>query len=442
MTPRGLVFVLCVLPLCAQYQPGQGRPRLPIPGRSSKSGSDSKGDRLTETSGVLQQIDDKSLVMQAEDTRFLIYRLTDKTKFLGKSAEIKPSEMHAGDKVRVESTQDDEGSMTAVNVHWNGPSAKPPQPAATATTQAAAQDEGPPDTGHVQLPPNKADDANRPRLARGAPPKQTKKAEAEEVAVAANPATPASTASNSAAVAVPVAEPTKPAVPVEDPIEKAREAAASYTSSLPNYICKETMTRYMSDTPKTDWKPQDLVSMDLVYDDGKESYQKVAVNGKETHKGVEALSGAWSTGEFGTMLMDLYSPGTAAKFHYRGQETIAQARALVYEFEVDQPHSHWSVHMPSQMVLPAYKGRVWIDKDTFHTLRIEQQAVNMPAEFPLDTVESAVDYENIRIEAGTFLLPVHAETLACQRGTSFCSRNTIDFRNYRKFTGKSDIIFH
>jgi hypothetical protein len=40
-----------------------------------------------------------------------------------------------------------------------------------------------------------------------------------------------------------------------------------------------------------------------------------------------------------------------------------------------------------------------------------------------------------------FLLPVHAETLGCQRGSSFCSRNTIDFRNYHKYTGESTIEF-
>ncbi len=40
-----------------------------------------------------------------------------------------------------------------------------------------------------------------------------------------------------------------------------------------------------------------------------------------------------------------------------------------------------------------------------------------------------------------YLLPVHAETLSCQRGTPYCSRNTIDFRNYKKYTGESTITF-
>jgi hypothetical protein len=57
-------------------------------------------------------------------------------------------------------------------------------------------------------------------------------------------------------------------------------------------------------------------------------------------------------------------------------------------------------------------------------------------------VESATDYQYVRL-GGTqqYLLPVHSETLSCQRGTSLCAKNTIDFRNYRKFEGQSTITF-
>jgi len=70
------------------------------------------------------------------------------------------------------------------------------------------------------------------------------------------------------------------------------------------------------------------------------------------------------------------------------------------------------------------------------------QARNVPTEFPMDTVESAADYEYVRI-GGTqqFLLPVHSETLSCQRGTNLCSRNVIDFRNYKKYAGEASITF-
>ena len=67
---------------------------------------------------------------------------------------------------------------------------------------------------------------------------------------------------------------------------------------------------------------------------------------------------------------------------------------------------------------------------------------NMPVLFPFDTVETATDYDFVRLAATEqFLLPVESEVLNCQRGSSACSRNKIEFRNYRKFGAESNITF-
>ena len=90
----------------------------------------------------------------------------------------------------------------------------------------------------------------------------------------------------------------------------------------------------------------------------------------------------------------------------------------------------------------AYKGTIWIDKDSHRALRIEMQAVNMPAPaFVLDHVESATDFDLVSIKDQKILLPTHAEVLSCERGSFLCSRNAIDFRNYHAYTGESSITF-
>jgi hypothetical protein len=157
---------------------------------------------------------------------------------------------------------------------------------------------------------------------------------------------------------------------------------------------------------------------------------------------MEETGGAWSTGEFGTILINLFSPATDAKFHFRKDSRTGGINAKMYDFEVARERSNWQIHMESQSYLPAYRGSVWIDPSTARVLRIEMEGYGFPDSFPIDHVESATDYQYIRLgDAKQYLLPVHAETLSCQRGTNFCSRNTIDFRNYRKYTGESTITF-
>jgi hypothetical protein len=224
-------------------------------------------------------------------------------------------------------------------------------------------------------------------------------------------------------------------------LEKARESASEFDEKLPNFVCQQQVTRYQSETRKPSWHAMDVLSYDLVYEDGKEDYKNPKINGKAVKPGADKDSGSWSTGEFGTLMKDIFHPATAADFRAKGEESINHRSAKVYTFSVDKDHSHWRIQGGTQWILPAYKGTIWIDKETHRALRIEMEALNMPAAFVLDHTESAADYDFVMIKDQKVLLPTHAEVLSCERGTFNCSRNAIEFRNYHAYTGESSITF-
>jgi hypothetical protein len=228
----------------------------------------------------------------------------------------------------------------------------------------------------------------------------------------------------------------------DDLIRKATDAAFDFTQNLPNYVCLELINRYESDSKPVNWQAVDRVQTNVIYENGKEDYRNLQINGRPVNKKMEEMGGAWSTGEFGTMLIDLFSPATAADFRYSHTSRSSGISAKVYDYTVDHQHSHWDVKMASQEYSPAYRGSVWIDPQTARVLRIEMEAFGFPSTFPTDHVESATDYEYVRLgDAHQYLLPVHSETLSCERGTPNCSRNVIDFRNYHKYSGESTITF-
>lgn len=179
--------------------------------------------------------------------------------------------------------------------------------------------------------------------------------------------------------------------------------------------------------------PLDVVSAEIIYDHGQESYRNVKIDDRPTDKHLEAIGGSWSTGEFASTLLILFSSETNTHFRPAGASSISGISARVYDFDVPSENSHWKVQFDSQSLLPAYHGSVWIDPSTARVLRIEEQARNIPSDFPMDTIESAVDYSYLSIGGKSFLLPVHAESLGCYRGHGDCSHNIIDFRNYHEF---------
>jgi hypothetical protein len=214
-------------------------------------------------------------------------------------------------------------------------------------------------------------------------------------------------------------------------IERAKFVAFQFSQKLPSFICEEYMARYSQ--RGQDKKLLDIVSAEVIYNNGQESYRKVKIDDHPTDKGIMELAGSRSTGEFASLLLDLFSSNTDAQFRSRGESSISGIKAQVYDFRVESENSHWMVQAESQTLHPAYQGSVWVDPATARVLRVETQASNIPPDFPMDSIESAVDYADLTIAGTSFLLPVHAESLGCGRRSPECSHNIIDFRNYHEF---------
>src|SRR6516165_12786370 len=84
-------------------------------------------------------------------------------------------------------------------------------------------------------------------------------------------------------------------------IEKARAAAFEFSQNLPNFICKEVMARYSQ--RGRDQMPLDVVSAEIIYDQGRETYRNVKIDDRPTAASLEEISGSWSTGEFASTLL-------------------------------------------------------------------------------------------------------------------------------------------
>ncbi|MDQ6678314.1 MAG: hypothetical protein M3Z09_13600, partial [Acidobacteriota bacterium] len=397
----------------------------------------SSNEKLVALTGTVSQIDDKSLVLEETDTRILTCKLVSSTK-------LPAQKINPGDRVRISARQDAEAFLTAATVEVDssaksGATLPASAPVVTASDPPSAT-AAPPTPDPVIYKPAKKDpdDGGPPHLRYGKPKPRPYTEPAEETAAASAPSIPAPRASEGAA---PDDSP-KPAPVKQDLIERAREWALNFTAALPNYVCQQFTTRYLRNPGSRDWQAKDVVSANVIYENGKEDYRNIAINGKTVSKKMEELPGSWSTGEFGTTLRSLFHPRRQTAFRFVKQSQMSGMTASVYDYSVKRENSDWRVQLGSQAIIPAYSGRVWIDAKTARVLRIEMQAEEIPEAFPLDKVESTNDYALVRLAAADeFLLPVHAETLSCERGTTFCSRNAIEFRNYHKYSGEANITF-
>ena len=225
-------------------------------------------------------------------------------------------------------------------------------------------------------------------------------------------------------------------------IDAARSATVQLTRSLPNFMVHQVTTRYVNGPTDLKHKGQklDQVDADLVTENGTETFQNMLVNGKKPKQAPEK-TGAWSSGEYSSIVIEVLAPRTRTAFEARGPETFAGRQCWRYSFAVDEGHSHWILGAAGQRYLPAYRGVIWFDQETSRVLKVEISSREMPRLFPIDKVISTVEYDFIALGDTKYLLPARAESINCSPGRTGCARNQIEFKGYRKFGAESSISF-
>lgn len=434
-------------------------PNLPIPGipgrrhKTPTQGSDTKGDsnkRTISAEGRVHSIDQKQLELAVNDGRILTLRLNPQTAFQRNGSTISQSSVVRQMTVHVDAEEDGEGFLTAVTVNvLKDPPKDDGESAASQPISAGSNEENAEAADQPRAitrdTPTEAPD--RPVLRHGVPaPRKSGRVQVGEddsVQVASSDsAKPAATAQTSSEPsAAPSSSSSPSASSPNDLIARTREWVGSFSNSLPNYVCEQLTTRYVQESKATGWSAVDIISAHVVYENGKEQYRDIMVGGRKTNKSMLDLGGAVSTGEFASTLESLFANHTHTDFRFYRTTVWHESPAAIYDFKVALRNSDWQIHIGGQTLLPAYSGSIWVDKATAQVRRIEMQADHIPEDFPLDSIQWAVDYDSVRLGQSSYLLPIHAENLSCERGSPICKKNSIDFRNYHKFTGESTITF-
>jgi hypothetical protein len=245
----------------------------------------------------------------------------------------------------------------------------------------------------------------------------------------------------------PLAPPPKP-VPIPPPspeeqariIEEVRENALNYTRNLPDFICTQVTRRLVDPSGLELWQTMDTLTARLSYFEQREDYKLVLVNNRVTDQSYDSLGGATSTGEFGSMLRELFEPRSRAEFKWARWATLRGRRAYVFAYRVAQPNSQWRISYERRMdIIAGYRGEVFVDRDTGMVLRVTLDAENVPPSFPVQQARTVLDYDFSAIGERDYLLPLRAEVR--MRSDRLLTRNDVEFRMYRKFSAEASVKF-
>jgi len=224
-------------------------------------------------------------------------------------------------------------------------------------------------------------------------------------------------------------------------LEAVRAKAIAYTENLPNFICTQITQRFIRFFPGG-WRQVDNFVADLSYYDRKEHYKilTVANQAASPNASMETLSGTRSTGEFGTTLRALFDSQTNATFRLEGLDQTNGRDTVRVGYQVPKETSSRSINYNNERtIVTAYRGRCWIDPNSFQVVRLEDKAIAIPEDFPITRSEGATDYDLADISGVKYWLPVRAEVLLVEGAAKVHTRNVIEFKKYRKFEAEVKI---
>lgn len=233
-------------------------------------------------------------------------------------------------------------------------------------------------------------------------------------------------------------------------LEKSRVATLEAAQTMPDFVVKQLISRSYSRGGVNNWLTSDRLTVAVSYraNEGEE-YKLLAINGlptgadaKEGQNSYEQAGGTSSTGEYVSMLTALFAEESKANIQMVDTDLLRGRRTIVYEFEVRKDNSRQTIKTQGRTVTVGYRGKIWVDRENYRILRMENISTEIPTDFPVTAGSSMIDYDWVTIAEQTYLLPSRAEIkltggLLTQ---SIQTRNLIRFRDYQKYGTEVKII--
>jgi hypothetical protein len=233
-------------------------------------------------------------------------------------------------------------------------------------------------------------------------------------------------------------------------LSRARAETLAAAEAMPDFVVKQLIRRSQSLNQTRNWRTSDRLVVGVTYRArGGEQYRVLAVNGipaapdSQESATYSQVGGMTSSGEFVSLLLMIFGGRERAEFRLADTDTLRGRRTLVFEYAVKREASNYRLKVHGgREVVTAYRGRVWVDRENFRVLRAESVAVGIPADFPIRSAVTTIDYDWVAIAGQKYLLPARSvgELTSPAGDVTVAERNDILFRGYQKFGTELKII--
>jgi len=231
----------------------------------------------------------------------------------------------------------------------------------------------------------------------------------------------------------------EPSSPESTPLlEKIRQRAIDDLASVPNYVCVDSIERFLFIPAEHKFRRLDRVHVELAHVDGADRFSWLGNSSFQSRSPTVMVGyGASFGGDFADNRALIFK-NTSTKISYSGPETINGRPALRYEY--DAAHGALGVANGNLTGFTPARGAFWVEPETRELLQIDLQAYAIPSRLEVQSISDSTSYWRVLIGQRVALLPHNSDfRLTYADGTG--RRNTSVFSNCREYTADSTLTY-
>ena len=210
--------------------------------------------------------------------------------------------------------------------------------------------------------------------------------------------------------------------------------------SLRSFVCHERMDRFRGRRSAAKGRAVDTVTAKVSLENGTEQYSELLQKNRPLPD-LAQLGGAWSEGEFGTLLRQTEQLLGTSSPYLVGESDVDGVAAFLYRFDVSAGQSPWDLTVSGQHYVIPFTTRVWIAKDSRIILKIARSSTEIPASLYIAEINWGVTLGPVSLNGKQWLLPSRGSYEVSYRYTDRREWNTMQFSDYHRYGSETAIRF-
>lgn len=217
-----------------------------------------------------------------------------------------------------------------------------------------------------------------------------------------------------------------------DLLNKAQVENEKLFESLQSFVCDETIVRSHASLDLSSVRRIDTLTAKVSFENGTERYTDVRSNNR-ARASISHLNGAWSEGEFGTLLRQTRELLNSQQVTVLDSVMISGAPTLRFQFDVSESETPWTLIVEGHSYRIPFRTVVSIDKASGQILEVHRRSMSIPAETRISELQWSVRLDGVAVRGARWLLPVSGEYSVLYADENRREWNRLEFSNYRRY---------